>query len=282
MHFFYTDESGDTGRNLRDPDQPIMVMGGVNLRDQGWNQTQQQLQERIDNFFGGVKPDDFELHAYDLLSPAGGGPFAGYPIQDRADLAKDILQLIGDRGHGTHLIAFDKERIHETACGLRLAYNPSRPYLLALDYLITAINHHVRNRLGQSARGLLVLDEKQNHRDDIPAILDDRRNLGAAIHRVKWIVDVGYSVESHRNPMVQIADLVVFCARRFLEIEHGHRPHWSPVAKQFYAECYDIIDRRLISKSVIERPGRGLNRLNDYIRETRVAPGTRWRQNWGL
>ncbi|WP_143814354.1 DUF3800 domain-containing protein [Lysobacter spongiicola] len=35
MHFFYLDESGDTGANLADPNQPIFVIGGVSVRDEG-------------------------------------------------------------------------------------------------------------------------------------------------------------------------------------------------------------------------------------------------------
>jgi len=36
MHFFYIDESGDTGRNLDDPHQPIIVLGGIRIT--GWGQ----------------------------------------------------------------------------------------------------------------------------------------------------------------------------------------------------------------------------------------------------
>ena len=282
MHFFYTDESGDTGRNLRDPDQPIMVLGGVNLRDQGWNRSQKEMRAILEGFLGRPLSADFELHAYELLSPNGIGVFEGYEIEDRANLAKDLLELIISRSHGTHLVAFDKEKIRTTDCGLTLAFDLSRPYLLGFDYLVTCINAYVRNRLGRSARGLLVLDEKQEHHDDIATILHNRRYEGAATHRVKWIVDVGYSVESHRNPMIQLSDLVVFCARRFLEIEHGYREEWPSEAKRFYAECYGLIDQRLISKNVVPRQGRGFARLNEYIQGTRCAPIGRWRNRWGI
>ena len=282
MHFFYLDESGDTGRNLEDPDQPIMVMGGVNLRDQGWNATQARLRDMLNGFFAGELPDDFELHAYHLLSPNGGGAFAGHPIDARTELAKRLLELIADRSHGTHVVAFRKDDIRTTDCGMALAFNPSRPYLLAFDYMITCINWHVRNNLGQTARGLLVLDEKQQHHDDIARILHNRRYEGPAAHRVIWIVDVGYSVESHRNPMIQLSDLVVFCARRFLEIEHGYRDEWPAEAKQFYAECYALIDDRLIRKNLVPRQGRGMDRLNEYLNAVRCTPTGRWRQRWDL
>ena len=68
MHFFYFDESGDTGGDLNTPDQPVMVLGGVNLRDEGWNKTHEEFNRIIRRYFGSRLPDDFELHAGDLLS----------------------------------------------------------------------------------------------------------------------------------------------------------------------------------------------------------------------
>ncbi|MCF7222884.1 DUF3800 domain-containing protein [Marilutibacter chinensis] len=86
MHFFYLDESGDTGANLEDAQQPIFVLGGVNLRDEGWNTTYAALSDVITGYFGGTLPTGFELHGCELLSPNGEGPFAGHPIDRRLQL----------------------------------------------------------------------------------------------------------------------------------------------------------------------------------------------------
>ncbi len=82
--------------------------------------------------------------------------------------------------------------------------------------------------------------------------------------------------------MIQLSDLVIFCARRFLEIEHGYRDEWPQAAKRFYAECYGLIDQRLISKNIVPRQGKGLDRLNEYIAETRCIPVGRWKNRWGV
>jgi len=39
MHFFYLDESGDSGANLNDEQQPLFVLGGLNVADKKWNNT---------------------------------------------------------------------------------------------------------------------------------------------------------------------------------------------------------------------------------------------------
>ena len=282
MHFFYLDESGETGHDLLNPDQPIMVLGGISLRDEGWNATRVAFEALIGGFFGGAVLPDFELHAYDLLSPDGEGAFQGIDLGRRTGLAEDLLGLLEERRHNTHFIAFDKSRVHAADCGLVLAYNPSRPYLLGFDYMITWINWYVKERLGQSARGMIILDEKEEHHDDIERILQNRRSEGPQVHRVKWIVEVSYPVDSKRNPMIQMSDLVIFCVRRFLEIEHGHRDVWSQAAKDFYARCYNRIVGRMPHTTLVQRGGRGMARLNEYLSEVRCEPRGQWKHRYDL
>jgi len=216
------------------------------------------------------------------LSPNGRGPFENHPMEDRTALAEAALNLIHERSHGIHLISFHKDRIRDIPCGVALAFNPSRPYLLGFDYLITYINWYVKERLGQSARGMIIIDEKQQHHIDIERIMHNRRYEGTQAHRVKWVVEFSYPIDSRKNPMVQLYDLVVFCARRFFEIEHGYRDDWQDEAKEFYANCYSLIDDRIIRKTVVERGGRNFGRLNEYIKEVRCIPHRQWRRNWGI
>jgi hypothetical protein len=44
MHFFYLDETGDTGTDLKNAEQPIFVLGGVTVRDKGWRMTTDAVQ----------------------------------------------------------------------------------------------------------------------------------------------------------------------------------------------------------------------------------------------
>lgn len=282
MHFFYLDESGDTGRDLSNPQQPIMVLGGINLRDKGWNETSIEFKRLLNEFFSGSIPDRFELHARELLSPEGEGPFENFSTENRTQLAEDILDLIDARGHGIQLMAIDKAKVASIPCGLSLAFNPSRPYLCAFDYLITYINWYVKERLGISARGMIILDEKEQFVQDIERITHDRRFQGPVTHRIKWIAEISYPVDSRRNPMIQISDLVVYCTRRFYEIENGFCDSLPDDAEYFYARCYSKIHDRIARKSLIERGGRSYRRLNTYLSDIQSVPRAQWRRRYGL
>jgi hypothetical protein len=94
MHFFYIDESGDTGLDLLNAEQPIMVLGGLSVSDEKWNNTQIEFDRIISNYFNGQIPNDFELHCTELLSPNGGGPFSGHSMANRTQLAKATMCII--------------------------------------------------------------------------------------------------------------------------------------------------------------------------------------------
>ena len=116
MHFFYLDESGCTGADLQCEDQPIFVLGGLSIRDEGWNKTQEDFAALIADYFCDDVPDNFELHSHELLSPDGEGPFEGHPITERTGLASNVLDLIVERNHNIHLFAIHKSRIAQTEC----------------------------------------------------------------------------------------------------------------------------------------------------------------------
>jgi len=282
MHFFYLDESGDTGANLLDPDQRIFVLGGVSLRDEGWNQTKEAFDNAVAQFFGGAPPQDFELHATDLLCRDGDGPFADHSMSQRTAFAKAIIGLIDKRKHGAHFIAFEKAKLHTLTCGAALPFDPKHPYPLAFDYLITLINWYVKKRLGRSARGMIIVDQKEQYAGDLERIVLNRRSHGPMAHRIKSIVEVTYPVDSRKNPMIQVSDLVAFCIRRFLELDAGYRPGWTAETKRFYAECFDKINGRLARQALVMRSGTAVAELNTYVSQARCSPRGQWRKRHGL
>ena len=282
MHFFYLDESGDTGANLNDANQPVMVLGGISLRDEGWNTTHAAMTALLEGYFGGALPPQFELHAKELLAPQGEGVFAGHPMEQRAALARALLQLLHERKHGTHYFAIHKQRMAGAQCAYPACYNLAIPYLVAFDYLITYINRQVKERLGRTARGLVIFDRKEQFHSEIEAITHDRRFGGAAAHRVKWIVEFSYSVDSKKNPMIQLSDLAALCVRRFLEIDGGHHDQWTQGAKRFYAEAFALVADRLDKVKLEPRSGRNSEHLNKYLAHISAVPRSRWRREYGL
>ena len=130
MHFFYLDESGDTGRNLEDRHQPIFVLAGLSVADKKWNNTQERLDAIITTYFNGQVPQGFELHSIELLSPNGEGPFTGHGIERRLQLVRDLLGLIENLGHQIHYFATEKQILRDANCEYKTIYDTKTPYLV--------------------------------------------------------------------------------------------------------------------------------------------------------
>ena len=52
--------------------------GRTPVSDEKWRKTESDVQLVIAQAFGGPPPQDFELHACELLAPEGEGPFTGW------------------------------------------------------------------------------------------------------------------------------------------------------------------------------------------------------------
>lgn len=282
MHFFYLDESGDTGTNLNDQHQPIFVLAGLSVADKKWNNTQERLDRIITDYFEGEVPQGFELHSIELLSPNGEGPFAGQDIERRLQLVRDLLGLIDGLGHHIHYFAIEKQILRDTDCGYQTIYDTKTPYLTAFDYLISYMNWHVKENLGQSARGMIVMDEKEEHQESVESIIHNRRFGVPNNQRIKWLVEFSYPVDSQKNPMIQLSDLIALCIKRFLEIKKNYVRNPPAVVRQFYAECFNTIDKRVVGRRVIARYGRNLNLLNEFIESIQCKPKTQWRREFGV
>jgi hypothetical protein len=268
MHFFYIDEAGCNLRDLQNDEAPIFVLGGVVVKDKGWNKTHGEYEEIISAYFDNSVPANFELHSYELLSPNGDGFFANHPRDKRNKLATDLLRLLQTRGHQVFIHAIDKQNLHEadiTQIRNKDHIELKTPYLLCYDNAITTIEQYVKEKLGSTARAMVIIDEKDALKNEIESITKIRRFNPSKAKRIKWIAEFSYPIDSQKNPMVQLSDLVCFVTKKYLGIENGYHNNYPIVAKDFYRELYKIIDDRLIRKGIVPEEGRHAEPFNAFI-----------------
>ena len=282
MHFFYIDETGCNGRDLTQDQQPIFVSGGIILRDEGWNKTHSDFERIITEYFDGNVPENFELHTQDLFSSLGSGPFAGHSRAQRNGLIHSILDLVATRKHHYCFCAIDKSRLNlynTDSVRDREYFDLKVPYLIAYDYLITTYEKHTKENLGKSARALVIIDEKDSLIEEIEAITNYRRFKAPLTKKIKWIVEFSYPVDSRKNTMIQISDLMLFLTRKYLEIEAGYKDDYSRDLKNIFRDFYRKVDSRLIQigKTITSETGRNSQFYNNFMNEILVFPTRRWK-----
>lgn len=138
MHFFYIDEAGHTGKDLQNPEQPIFVMAAIAVSDEKWNRTDTEVAQIILDYFNEDVPQNFELHAEQLLSPNGDGPFENHTRIRRNQLANDILTKLDSRGHPIFICSIAKEHLDTIDIPDRnLSFDWKDPWEISFDLLLT-------------------------------------------------------------------------------------------------------------------------------------------------
>jgi hypothetical protein len=281
MHFFYVDETGCNGADLHNPEQPIFVIGGLSITDEGWRTTNLAVQRVVAEAFAGELPQEFELHASQLVN--GEGAFANFSRDQRNSLIHRILDTIIDRKHRFHFIAIEKLKLAEAAQGGEHAViNCAVPYLLGFNYLVTYIERYVKKILGRSARGMIILDQKEMFYEEIDRLTHFRRYEVPNARKLKWLVEFSYPVDSMRHPMVQISDLIIFLVRKFLECENGYREGWPQEAKTFYASCYAKIIARVQWSTLLPAEGPEEEQAHAILSASQATHRRQWKAHYAI
>ena len=124
---------------------------------------------------------------------------------------------------------------------------------------------------------MVIIDEKDGIKTEIETLTKHRRFHPTKAKRVKWISEFSYPIDSEKNPMVQLSDLVCFASKKYLGIEAGYHDNYPKAAKDFFRELYLIIDERLIKKGIVPEEGRYAADFNNFMRQItpKPSPGRR-------
>ena len=135
--------------------------------------------------------------------------------------------------------------------------------------------------MGHTARGIIILDEKEMFDDDVARITRFRRFEVPKIRRIKWLVEFSYPINSKKHPMIQLSDLAIFCAKKFFEMDGGYRQAYAP-AVEFYARCFDKLYARVWRKTLVAQEGVHAAQINPLLGQVRTVPRHGWKNHYGI
>jgi hypothetical protein len=251
MHFLYIDEAGSTGFDLTAVQQPVFVMAGLTVSDEKWRKTSQAIRDKLETYFAGTAIlTDFELHACELLSPSGGGPFAGHDRERRNALAIDLLRLIAERGHYLFHVPIYKAKLLATvAPSKNWGFNWHHPWQFGFSMQITMFEEFLRGpATGSTGTGLAIVDHEDESVEFV-RMHTASRQADTGWKQLKKVVEIGYSASSHANPLIQLTDLAAFTLKKYYELETAAADKWPQPAKEFFQACRDAMWPRVKFKN---------------------------------
>jgi hypothetical protein len=218
MHLIYLDESGQTGTNLRDPDQPVFVLGALVVPESAWLTLEKDLQVSIEKSFPAPRPGDFEIHATEISNPRN-GYFKQFPIAHRLAFRDEWLRIA--QKHALHFIyrAISKKQFltwsHNTF-GAGVAINPH----VAAFPLVARVVDDLLKSLPGSPLGIFISDENREVVGDVEKAIRVLRGTEGVL-KLGQIIEKGFFIQSEKSLVLQLCDLCVYSARRKEEKKVG-------------------------------------------------------------
>jgi hypothetical protein len=210
MYLIYFDESGNSGTNLTDPQQPVFVLGALIVPETLWQKVEADLERALDQHVPALRAPDFEVHAGDLRQ--GTGAFKGVAVAQRLMLRDAWLRVAAQHRLRFIYRAITKsryERWMKSTFGLNITVNP---HLAAFPLVAQVVNSYLRS-LSPDALGIIISDDNREVVDDIERFLKLLRAASDKL-RLDRIIEKGFFIDSRKSLLIQLADLCALHARK--------------------------------------------------------------------
>lgn len=218
MHLVYIDESGNSGNNLGDDEQPIFVLGALIVPESCWQAVEADLEAKLAETFPKVAVEGAEVHAGDLRGSRG--CFKGASVDSRVALRDAWLRVASQHGLKFVYRSIDKKRYQrwmQNQFGLGVTINP---HIAAFPLVSMVVNQHL---LSENARGMFISDENKEIVRDVEKSIRLLRWSGGPL-RLSQIIEKGFFIDSSKSRVLQLCDMCVLHARKKAEAESGRLP----------------------------------------------------------
>jgi hypothetical protein len=231
MILVYIDESGDTGHNLSDKQQPVFVLGALIVPQSKWKELEQQFHAIIVSFFGADALDTFELHTMDLVSRRG--LFKPLSLEQTKLFRDKCLKLTQKLDIKIVYRSIEKKEFQKFCeknygKGISIA-----PYIMALPFVCTRINEIIK---AANDLGILIFDEHHNLLEIEKSLRTLRLDASSAL-QAEHLIEQGFFVDSSRSEALQLVDLVLYYIRKFEENKLGYK------VSEHHRETFPIIEK---------------------------------------
>lgn len=246
MNLVYIDESGNTGLNLKDSQQPMFLLAAMIVPESKWFSLEGHFLDILKEYFRYPLPSPFEIQAKDLKNRRG--VFEKLTFAQQLSFRDRMLQLLLD-----NKIAVVYRRIIKSKFAIfcEKHYGPGikvNPYIMALPFVCMEVDHFLRQS-GPDQLGMFIFDEQKETLDDAERSLRTLRLDATSILKTSNIIEKGFFIDSSKSFALQLVDLAAYYIRKYEESKLGLRV--SPVDKQTFFRIKDLVSMG-VGSSVVD------------------------------
>lgn len=216
MHLIYMDETGNTGTDLSNPEQPVFVLCALIVPEQCWQTLESDLESMIKQHIPEIALQGGEVHATDLRS--GKGAFKNIAPAQRIELRDSWLTVA--QKHGLRIVyrAIEKQRFAKWVSDTFGSAVKLHPHVAAFPLVARVVDDYLAQQSG--VLGMFISDENHETVRDIEKSIRVLRGEAGAL-RLKRIVEKGFFIDSRKSRVLQLCDVCAFSLRKMEEVRLG-------------------------------------------------------------
>lgn len=232
MYILYADESGNTGTDYDNKEQPIFVLGGFIVEDKKWH--------KINTIFNTEKIkispllEHFEIHANELFNSSKKSIFDKNDWKENLKIIEQLVNLILSLDISFQYIAIDKKYFKHSINSI--FKNPIKidPYVYSFGLLYNKFSNYI---CSQKQKGLIFLD-------DILSIPEKLAPLYPVLSKNNTsIIENAMFLKSQNTNFIQIADIYSFYVNKYFSIQRNYKKY-SNVKQQHCIDIYNILSSK--------------------------------------
>lgn len=227
MYLMYADESGNTGTDLDNKDQPIFSLAGIVVEDKNWHKINELFEVEKAKIYPEFK--DYEIHATELFNAPKSSIFNKYSWESNLQALEKIVDLIVKCNVSLYYSSiykpdFKKHLLKTFGKNIKID-----PYLYAFSLNYYNFNADLSK---EDDYGIIFNDNLQNISQSIemlyPKLVCNNKN----------IIEKSFYLDSKKNNFIQMADICALYLNKYICIRDNYC-HYNPVKEKHCILMYE-------------------------------------------
>lgn len=212
MKILYADESGNTGTDLDNKQQPIFVLAGVLVDENNWHSINNTFNEEKIKILPILQ--NYEIHTNELFNSSKKSVFNRYNWHENFQTLEKLVDLICKLDISINYIAIDKKFFKKSVNDTFNKTIKIDPYIYSFGLLYDFVSANLEK---QQEKGIIFLDDiltipKQLH--SIYPILSKDNNT---------MIEEAMFISSKNTNFIQTADIFAFYIEKYFSINKGYK-----------------------------------------------------------
>lgn len=205
MYLLYMDESGSTGTDYDNKQQPIFSLAGVCVEDYKWHEIDNKFEKEKIKIYPEFQNN--EIHAMELFNAPRSSIFNKYSWKENLVALEQIVNLIISLDITLFITTIDKQLFKKHLYNKFSTSIKLDPYLYAFGNMYYSFNESL---ITQNSYGIVFTDEIKSVSEGLdliyPKLKEDNNK----------IIEKSLYLDSKKNNFIQIADV---CALYFNKVK---------------------------------------------------------------